>query len=90
LTAAAAVGPAESAGDASRDSLRATYQRVAGFLAKSPFGQPLYLEADDGDRQLTGHAYALLSHGMGDASKPALRSGPVVRHPAAAVQHEAL
>ncbi len=70
FTAAAAVAPVEPAGDPSRESLRSAYQQSAARFAKSPFGQPIYLEADDGDRQLTGHAYALLSHPFAEAAKP--------------------
>ena len=66
----AAVAPPDSAGSGSRETLREAYGRVAGPLAKSPFGQPVYLEVDDSERQLTGHAYALLSHSFADASKP--------------------
>ena len=68
--ASAAVAPAESAGAGSREKLRAAYQQVAERLAKSPFGQPVLLEADDSDRQLTGHAYALVSQPFGATSKP--------------------
>jgi hypothetical protein len=69
-TAPAAVAPADPAGPGSRERLREAYGQVGPRLAKSPFGQPVYLEADDSDRQLTGHAYALLSHSFAEASKP--------------------
>jgi hypothetical protein len=65
----AAVAPADPAGAASREGLRAAYQQVAGRLAKSPFGQPLHLEAEESERLLKGHAYALLPQSFGDASK---------------------
>ena len=68
--AVAAVAPREAADDSSGDGLRAAYREVAPRLARSPFGQPVYLEADDSDRQLTGHAYALLSHAFAEASQP--------------------
>jgi|SRR5688572_29668200 len=57
-------------GNASVESLRATEQRVAERLAKSPFGQPLHLEAAEKDGQLTGHAYALLSYPFAQAAEP--------------------
>jgi hypothetical protein len=66
----AAVSPPDAAGTGARERLRDAYGRVAERLVKSPFGQPVYLEADDGERQLTGHAYALLSQPFGEASRP--------------------
>ena len=67
--AAAAVAPADPVGVGSRERLRESYGEVAERLAKSPFGQPLYLEAAESDRKLTGHAYALLPQPFAQASR---------------------
>ena len=67
--ACAAVAPAES-GEAARERLRAAYRQVGDQLKSSPFGHPVYLEAEDSERQLTGHAYALLSQPFAEAARP--------------------
>lgn len=71
VAAAAAMAPAaETAPAASRESLRAAYNEIAPRLARSAFGQPVYVDAREDAQKLTGNAYAVLAHPFAEAARP--------------------
>jgi hypothetical protein len=60
-SAMAAIAPTDHARP-SAASLRAAYTAMRDRLEHSPFGNPLYLEAREDPRRVSGEAYAVLDH----------------------------
>ena len=66
--ASAAIPPAENTRP-SAASLRAAHEALRDRLERSPFGKPLYLEANEDQHRVSGEAYAVLDHPFARSSR---------------------
>ena len=71
VPAAASAVPAapEETRAATSQALRATYDQLRDRLAKSPFHQPLHIDAEEEEQHLKGDVHAVLAHPFAEASK---------------------